>query len=132
LEKKITCGVGKPGLAEDAAVSPAASIEKLDAKPFGIQTHDFTATLDLAPILGERTRHHDILPHEKLGLALDISPTGTEILDATFKELAIGGKIGVFRALRPCIPSRLLVLGPPEASFDNIGTSPYSGVARFR
>jgi hypothetical protein len=130
-KKKITYGMEEPGFPGDAAVSSATSIEKLDAKTPGIQAHDFTAALDLAPILGERTRYHDILPHEKLGLALDIGPTGTEILDAALKKLAVGGKIGAFRALRSRVPPRLLILGTPEAPFNDIGIRPYSGIARF-
>ena len=130
-KKKITDGMEKPGLPGDVTVSQATSIEKLDAKPPGIQAHNFTAALDIAPILSERTRHHDILPHEKLGFALDIGPTGAEIFDAAFKKLSVGGKIGVFRALRSRVPPRLLILRTPEAPFNDIGIVPYSGIARF-
>lgn len=123
--------MGEPGKTRDATAPKAASIEELDPKPPGIQAHDLTAALDLAAVLAKGARHHDILSHEKLGLALDIGPSGTEVFDAAFKKLAIGGKISVFRALRPCVPPRLLILGAPEASFDDIGIRPYSGIARF-
>jgi hypothetical protein len=123
--------MGGPGRSLIATVSPAESIEKLDGKPIGIQTHNFATPLDLALVLGKRARHDNILPHEKLGLALDIGSSGTEVFDAALKKLPVGGKIGVFRTLGSGMPSRLLILGAPEAPFDDFGTMPYSGIAWF-
>jgi hypothetical protein len=107
------------------------SIEKLYGKSFGIEPHDFAVPLDFTLIVRKGARHHHILPYQELGFTLDIGPTGTEVFDTALEKLAVGSKMGVFRASDSAVPAGLSILGTAEEFFTGFGHLPRSGLEGF-